>query len=48
MGIMLDISGKLRLIWIRLLRTLKAEGLVVSETVDSVFLEMVRALLFLN
>jgi hypothetical protein len=48
MGIMLDIWGKLWLVWIRLLSTLKAEGLVVSKTVDSVFLEMFRTLLFFN
>jgi hypothetical protein len=48
MGIMLDEGGELRLIWIRFLSALQTKRLVVSKTIESVFLEMVRTLLFLN
>ena len=48
MGIMLDVGGELRLIWVRFLSTLQTKRLVISETVQAVFLEMVWALLFLD
>jgi hypothetical protein len=48
MGIMLDLGGKLRLIWVRFLSALQTKRLVVCETVQAVFLKMVRTLLLLN
>lgn len=48
MGIMLDVGGELWLIWIRFLSALQTKRLVVSKTVESVFLKMVRTLLLLN
>ena len=48
MGIMLDMGGKLRLIWIRFLSALQTKRLVVSETVEAVFLKVIRTLLLLN